>query len=225
MTPVAARRVPLLDLRRQHESIRSEIASAIERVVDSQRFILGEEVESLEREIAAYCGARHGIGCGSGTDALLLALAALDPSPGDEVLTVPFTFFATAGSIVHAGFQPVFVDVEPDTFNLDVAQVARVLDRHPRVRAIMPVHLYGACVDMDPLLQLAGARGIAVVEDAAQAIGSEYKGRRAGALGLAGCFSFFPTKNLGGFGEGGMITTGDDALAHKLRLLRVHGSP
>ena len=194
------------------------------RVVDSGRFILGEEVEAFERELAAYCGARHGIGCASGTDALLLALVALNPQPGDQVLTVPYTFFATAGSILHAGFQPVFADVEADTFNLDVAAAERVLDRHPRIRAILPVHLYGACADMDVILDLARARGIAVIEDAAQAIGAEYRHRRAGSMGLAGCFSFFPTKNLGAFGDGGMITTDDDALAARLRLLRVHGS-
>jgi dTDP-4-amino-4,6-dideoxygalactose transaminase len=197
--------------------------AAISRVVESQKFILGEEVERFEAEAAAYCGVRHAIGCASGSDALLLALKALDIGPGDEVLTVPYTFFATAGAVSLAGARPVFVDVEPGTFNIDVSQVARVLDRHSKIRAILPVHLFGGCADMDALNQLAESRGLPVIEDAAQAIGAEYKGRRAGSLGTIGCFSFYPTKNLGAFGDGGLCTTNDDALAARLRALRVHG--
>ena len=215
--------VPLLDLRAHYATFRREVGQAIERVLDSQSFILGEEVLAFERRAARYCGVRHAIGCASGSDALLLALLALEIGPGDEVVTVPFTFFASAGSIVHAGAKPVFVDIEPKTFNMDVAKLARVLDRHPKARAILPVHLYGACVDMDPILSLARERGLRVIEDAAQAIGAEYKGRRAGSLGELGCFSFFPTKNLGAFGDGGMVTTNDDQLAERLRALRVHG--
>jgi dTDP-4-amino-4,6-dideoxygalactose transaminase len=220
----AAQPVPQLDLRAQYATFRKEAGRAIERVLDSQHFILGEEVWAFEHRAAEYCGVRHAIGCASGSDALLLALLALEIGPGDEVITVPFTFFATAGAIVHAGAKPVFVDIEPGTFNLDVARLAAVLDRHPKARAILPVHLYGGCADMDPIVELARARGVAVIEDAAQAIGSEYKGRRAGGLAELGCFSFFPTKNLGAFGDGGMVTTNDDRLAERLRALRVHGS-
>lgn len=221
---LAVRPVPLLDLRAQYATFRHEVGQAIERVLDSQYFILGGEVQAFEERAAGYCGVKHAIGCASGSDALLLALLALGIGPGDEVITVPFTFFATAGAIVHSGAKPVFVDIEPDTFNLDVAQLEDALQRHPKVRAIIPVHLYGACADMDPILALARARGIAVIEDAAQAIGSEYKGRRAGGIGELGCFSFFPSKNLGAFGDGGMVTTNDDRLAERLRALRVHGS-
>ena len=219
-----ARAVPLLDLRAQYATIKTEIAAAVARVVDSQYFILGGEVKAFEERAAAYCGVRHAIGCASGSDALLLALLALEIGTGDEVITVPFTFFATAGAIVHAGAKPVFVDIEPGTFNMDAAQLERTLDQHPKARAILPVHLYGGCADMDPILDVARARGIAVIEDAAQAIGSEYKGRRAGGLAELGCFSFFPSKNLGAFGDGGMVTTNDGGLAERLRALRVHGS-
>jgi dTDP-4-amino-4,6-dideoxygalactose transaminase len=219
-----ARPVPLLDLRAQYATFRKEVGRAIERVLDSQYFILGEEVRAFEMRAAEYCGVRHAVGCASGSDALLLALLALEIGPGDEVITVPFTFFATAGAIVHAGAKPVFVDIEPDTFNMDAAQLERVLNLHPKARAILPVHLYGGCADMDAIAEAARARGIAVIEDAAQAIGSEYKGRRAGGLGELGCFSFFPSKNLGAFGDGGMVTTNDERLAERLRALRVHGS-
>jgi dTDP-4-amino-4,6-dideoxygalactose transaminase len=219
-----ARPVPLLDLKAQYATFRKEAGLAMERVLDSQYFILGPEVKAFEDRAAEYCGVRHAVGCASGSDALLLALLALEIGPGDEVITVPFTFFATAGAIVHAGARPVFVDIEPGTFNMDVAQLAEVLDRHPKARAILPVHLYGACADMDAIREVARARGIAVIEDAAQAIGSEYKGQRAGGLGEIGCFSFFPSKNLGAFGDGGMVTTNDDRLADRLRALRVHGS-
>jgi dTDP-4-amino-4,6-dideoxygalactose transaminase len=216
--------VPLLDLRAQYVGIKKEVTAAVERVMDSQYFILGGEVKAFEARAAEYCGVRHAIGCASGSDALLLALLALGIGPGDEVITVPFTFFATAGAIVHAGAKPVFVDIAPDTFNMDATQLKRVLAQHPKARAILPVHLYGACADMDAIAALARARSIPVIEDAAQAIGSEYKGRRAGGLGELGCFSFFPSKNLGAFGDGGMVTTNDDRLAERLRALRVHGS-
>jgi len=215
--------VPFLDFAAQVRPLRDEVMSAIARVVDSQKFILGEEVRQVEEQLAEYCGARFAIGCASGSDALLLALKAAEAGPGDEVLTVPFTFFATAGAIVLAGAKPVFVDVEADTFNMDAAQVERALDRHPKIKAILPVHLFGGCADMDLLNEMAAARGLAVIEDAAQSIGSEYKGRRAGSLGTIGCFSFYPTKNLGAFGDGGMCTTNDESLAERLRALRVHG--
>lgn len=192
-------------------------------LIDSQRFVLGEPVEQLERAIAEYCGTAYAVGCASGTDAIFLALLALGIGPGDEVLTVPFTFFATAGAVVRTGARPVFVDIDPVTFNMDPACLERALERHPNAKAILPVHLYGACADMDPILALGAAHGIPVIEDAAQAIGAEYRGRRAGSMGLMGCFSFFPSKNLGGYGDGGILTTNDAALAAKLKALRVHG--
>jgi dTDP-4-amino-4,6-dideoxygalactose transaminase len=216
--------IPLLDLTLQHRALRQELLDEVLPLIDSQRFILGEPVERLEQEIARYCGSRNAVGCASGTDALMLALMALEVGPGDEVLTVPYTFFATAGAIVRVGARPVFVDVEPGTLTIDCAQVKRVVENHPKLRAIIPVHLYGACADCDPLLDLARAHGLFVIEDAAQAIGAEYKGRRAGSLGHIACFSFFPSKNLGGWGDGGMLTTPDTELAEKLRALRVHGS-
>lgn len=203
--------------------IREEILAAIARVVDSQQFILGDEVRRVEEQLAAYCGTRFAVGCASGSDALLLALKAVGIGPGDEVLTVPFTFFATAGAITLAGAKPVFVDVEPDTFNIDVTRVEGVLDRHPKVKAILPVHLFGGCAEMDSLNRIAAARKLAVIEDAAQSIGAEYQGRRAGSLGNIGCFSFYPTKNLGALGDGGLCTTNDESLASRLRALRVHG--
>ena len=220
---VGERSVPLLDLSAQHRQIREEVLAEIVRVVDSQKFILGEDVKKFEGEVAKYCDAKYAIGCASGSDALVLALMALDIRPGDEVLTTPYTFFATAGAISRMGAIPVFADVEEDTFNLDVAQVAQVLADHPKVRAMIPVHLFGGCADMDPLCEMAAERGIAVIEDAAQSIGSEYKGRPAGSIGQMGCFSFFPSKNLGGYGDGGMITTNDAAVAERLTALRVHG--
>ncbi len=193
------------------------------RVLESQYFILGDEVQKLEQAIAHYSNARYGVGCASGSDALTLAMMALGIQPGDEVVTVSFTFFATAGSIHLLGALPVFVDVDEQTFNMDTAQLAEVLKKRSKVRAIMPVHLFGGCADMDPILALAKEHGVAVIEDAAQAIGAEYNGRRAGSLGGVGCFSFFPSKNLGGFGDGGMLTTDDEALAGKLQVLRMHG--
>jgi dTDP-4-amino-4,6-dideoxygalactose transaminase len=219
-----ARAIPLLDLTRQYQPLREPMQAALARVIEAQRFILGPEVERFEQRFAAYCGARHAIGCASGTDALELALMAADIGPGDEVLTVPFTFFATAGAIMSAGARPVFVDVEPDSFNLDVRQLEHAFATHPAIKAILPVHLYGGCADMGPILECALARGIPVIEDAAQAVGAEWRGQRAGSIGTVGCFSFFPTKNLGGFGDGGMLTTNDEDLARKLKALRIHGS-
>jgi dTDP-4-amino-4,6-dideoxygalactose transaminase len=220
----AATEIPLLDLRAQYASIRAEVEQAVRRVLESQQCILGPDVAALEEEIAAYCGTKHAVGCGSGTDALLLALRALDIGPGDEVLTTPFTFFATAGAVANVGARPVFADIDPRTFNLDPAAARDALRRHPRVKAILPVHLFGLCAAMDEFLAMAAERGIAVIEDAAQAIGAEHRGRRAGSMGAIGCFSFFPTKNLGGAGEGGILTTSDGRLAERLRALRVHGS-
>ena len=221
---VTTRKVPLLDLQAQHQQIRDEVLAEVVRVVDSQKFILGEDVQKLEQETAAYCRSSYAVGCASGSDALVLALVALGVGPGDEVLTTPYSFFATAGAISRAGAVPVFVDVEPDTFNIDVAKVEEVLEARPKIRAIIPVHLFGGCADMDPLLAIAAARGVAIVEDAAQSIGSEYKGRRAGSMGQIGCFSFFPSKNLGGYGDGGLVTTNDAGLRDRLIALRTHGS-
>ena len=223
MTPVTTKQIPLLDLQAQHKQVRDEVLAEIVRVVDSQKFILGEDVKKLEWEIAAYCGTKYAIGCASGSDALILALMALEIGPGDEVLTTPYTFFATAGAISRVGATPVFVDVDEATFNIDVQQMEKTLAAHPRVKAMIPVHLFGGCADMDPIMQMADARGIPVIEDAAQSIGSEYKGRRAGTIGQIGTFSFFPSKNLGGYGDGGIITTNDTALAERLGALRVHG--
>jgi dTDP-4-amino-4,6-dideoxygalactose transaminase len=221
---VVARNVPLLDLQAQHQQIRDQVLKEIVRVVDSQKFILGEDVKKLEQEIATYCGCKFAVGCASGSDALVLALMALNVGPGDEVLTTPYSFFATAGAISRVGAVPVFVDVEEATFNIDVARMADTLAARPKIRAILPVHLFGGCADMDAIIALADARGIPVVEDAAQSIGSEYKGRRAGSIGQIGCFSFFPSKNLGGYGDGGIMTTNDAALAKVLTALRAHGS-
>lgn len=216
--------IPLLDLRAQFAPIRAEILAAATAVMDTQMFILGDEVRQLEQEIAAYSGARFAIGCASGSDALYLALLAMGVKPGDAVLTTPYTFFATAGSIVQAGARPVFVDVVPETFNMDVSRVEKALDADPNIRAIVPIHLFGACADMDPLMEIGRRRGIPVIEDAAQSIGAEYQGWRAGSLGDVACFSFFPSKNLGAFGDGGMLTTNDPELAERLAALRVHGS-
>ncbi len=223
MHTVTERRIPLLDLRSQHAAIRDEVIAALLRVVDSQHFILGEEVNALEQEIAAYCGARFAIGCASGSDALSLALMALDTQPGEEVLTVPFTFFSTAGEISLLGAKPVFVDIEPATLNMDMNRVEDALRAHPRIRAVIPVHLFGGCADLDPLRKIVEPRGIPVIEDAAQSIGAEYKNVRAASIGIIGCFSFYPTKNLGGYGDGGMLTTSDAALADRLKSLRNHG--
>jgi len=221
---VIQKKVPLLDLQAQHSQIRDEVLAQIVRVVDAQKFILGEDVKQLEEEIAAYCGCSHAVGCASGSDALVLALMALGVGPGDEVLTTPYSFFATAGAVSRVGAVPVFLDVEAATFNIDADRIAEVLASRPRIRAIIPVHLFGGCADMDPIMSVAAEHGVAVIEDAAQSIGSEYKGRRAGSIGQIGCFSFFPSKNLGGYGDGGIVTTNDPALADRLAALRVHGS-
>jgi dTDP-4-amino-4,6-dideoxygalactose transaminase len=214
--------VPLLDLKQQHLNLRDELRAALERVLDSQQFILGEDVRLLETELAQYTHARYAVGCGSGSDALLLALLALDVGEGAEVVTTPFTFFATAGAVVRTGALPVFVDIEPRTYNIDPARIDEVVTE--RTRAVMPVHLYGQMAEMDEILRVAAARGVRVIEDAAQAIGAEdTEGRSAGALGDAGCFSFYPTKNLGAAGEAGLVTTNDTGLAERLRRLRVHG--
>lgn len=214
-------KVPLLDLKAQFAPIRGEVLAAIERVADSQLFILGTEVEALEREVAEMLGVAHAVGVSSGTDALLAALMALDVGPGDEVVTTTYSFFATAGSIVRLGARPVLVDIDPVTFNLDPEQTLAACT--PRTKALLPVHLYGQAADLDPIVEGARDRGIAVVEDAAQAIGTRYKGREVGGIGTLGCFSFFPSKNLGAFGDGGLVTTNDAALAEKVRLLRGHG--
>jgi dTDP-4-amino-4,6-dideoxygalactose transaminase len=223
LTSVIQKSVPLLDLRAQHKKVRDEVLAEMIRVVDSQKFILGEDVQKLESEIAAYCSAKYAVGCASGSDALVLALMALGIGPGDEVLTSPYTFFATAGAISRVGATPVFVDVEENTFNIDAARIAGLLASRPRIRAIIPVHLFGGCADLDPICAAAAKHGIPVIEDAAQSIGSEYKGRRAGSIGQIGCFSFFPSKNLGCYGDGGMLTCNDPQLAERLRALRVHG--
>ena len=223
MTTAIEKQIPLLDLKAQHKQIRQEILAEVARVIDSQKFILGEDVQKFEAAIASYCGTSHAVGCASGSDALFLALLALDICPGDEVLTTPYTFFATGGAISRMGAVPVFVDVEEHTFNLDPNLMADVLASHHRIRAVIPVHLFGGCADMDPICAMAQERGIAVIEDAAQSIGSEYNHRRAGSVGRMGCFSFFPSKNLGGYGDGGMITTGEAALAERMAALRVHG--
>src|SRR5258706_10595142 len=215
-------RVPLLDLREQYATIREEIREAIDRVCESQSSILGPEVAALEEEIAAYCGAQFAIGVSSGTDALLVALMTLDIGPGDEVITTPYSFFSTAGVIARVGARPVFVDIDPETFNIDTRAVSNKLTN--RTKAVMPVHLFGRCVELDPLLEAANLHGLAIIEDAAQAIGAQdTQGRQAGTIGTIGCFSFFPSKNLGAFGDGGMVVTNDEVLAEKLRILRVHG--
>ncbi len=212
-------KVPLLDLKAQYASIRDEVRQAIDRVCESQQFILGPEVEALESEVARFVGSKHAVGVSSGTDALLVSLMALGVGPGDEVVTSPYSFFATAGAIARLGARPVFVDVDPASFNLVADRVKAALT--PRTKAILPVHLFGRVAEMDPLL----AAGVPVVEDAAQALGAaDGKGRQAGTMGKCGCFSFFPTKNLGGFGDGGMVVTDDADFAERLRILRVHGS-
>ncbi len=215
-------RVPQFDLTNQVERIQAEIHVAIENVMAHRQFILGPEIEALEKELSDYCGARHAVGVSSGTDALLLALMALNISPGDEIITTPFTFFATAGVIVRLGARPVFVDIEPESFNLDVAKVEEVITE--KTKAIIPVHLFGRCVSMEPLLKIAKENDIYIVEDAAQAIGARTDQGIAGAIGDAGCYSFFPTKNLGAFGDAGMVVTQDEKLFNRLKKLRVHGS-
>jgi dTDP-4-amino-4,6-dideoxygalactose transaminase len=214
-------KVPLLDLQAQYRPIRDEILAAMTRVADSQRFIMGPEIDALEQELAALLGIRHAITVSSGTDALLLALMALDIKAGDEVITPTYSFFATAGCVSRLGARPVLVDIDPVTFNIDVAQAIAAIT--PRTKAIMPVHLFGQSADLDSILDAAGRAGIAVVEDAAQAIGATYHARPVGGIGAFGCFSFFPSKNLGAFGDAGLVTTNDDTLADRARLLRTHG--
>ena len=215
-------KVPLLDLKRQYAAIKSEVDPVLQSVIDSQMFILGAEVENLEAAVADYCHTTHAVGCASGSDALLLALMAAGVGEGDEVITSTYTFFATAGAIARLGAKPVFVDILPDTYNMDPDQIeAKVTGA---TKAIVPVHIYGQCADMDPILDIATKHGLRVIEDTAQAIGAGYKGRCAGAMGDVGCISFFPSKNLGAWGDGGMVVTNDDELEDKIRLLRVHGS-
>lgn len=214
--------VPLLDLQAQYQTIRSEVRAAVDRVLESQHFILGPEVEALESELAAYCQCKYAVGVSSGTDAILIALMALGIGPGDEVIMPPYTFFATAGCVARVGAKPVFVDIDPQTYNLDVGRLEQAVT--PRSRAIIPVHLFGQIAEMDELMAIANRHELYVIEDAAQAIGSEYKRQRAGAIGLMGCFSFYPSKNLGGIGDGGLVTTNDADLAARLRLLRGHGA-
>ncbi|HEY3255505.1 MAG TPA: DegT/DnrJ/EryC1/StrS family aminotransferase, partial [Polyangiaceae bacterium] len=210
--------VPFFDSTAQTSELMDEIRPAMDRVIHSQRFILGEEVAAFEREIAAYVGVKHAIGVSSGTDALAIALSALGIGEGDEVITTPYTFFATTGAILRVGATPVFVDIEASSFNLDAERVRAALT--PRTRAILPVHLFGQVADMRALREIASEHGLALIEDAAQALGATLHGVRAGALGELGCFSFFPTKNLGAFGDGGLVTTNDDRLAELSRSLR-----
>jgi dTDP-4-amino-4,6-dideoxygalactose transaminase len=214
-------KVPLLDLQAQYVSLQQSVRVAIAHVFDTQQFVLGPEVSALENELAAYCGTTEAVGCASGSDSLLLAMMALDLGPGDEVITTPFSFFATASSITRLGGRPVFVDIDPLTYNINVSQIEAAITQ--QTRAIMPVHLYGQCADMDAIVALAQSKSVPVIEDAAQAIGAEDRGRRAGSMGLAGCFSFYPTKNLGGVGDGGLLTTSNADFASRLRRLRVHG--
>ncbi len=214
--------VPLLDLKGQYASIKEEIDAAVLDVLASQHFILGPKVEECERAVAQYCDCPHGVGVSSGTDALLIALMAEGIGPGDEVVTSPYTFFATAGCIARLGATPVFVDIDPASYNINPALIEERIT--PRTRAIVPVHLFGQCAEMDPILDIARRHHLVVIEDAAQAIGAEYRGRRAGSMGHYGCLSFFPSKNLGSAGDGGMVVTHDFDRAERLRILRAHGS-
>jgi dTDP-4-amino-4,6-dideoxygalactose transaminase len=214
-------KVPLLDLQAQYETIRDEVRTAVDHVFDSQQFVLGAEVGSLEEEIARYSQTKFAIGCASGSDAVLLALMSCGVGAGDEVITTPFSFFATAGAVARLGARPVFADIDERTFNLNPALVEAALTE--RTKAIMPVHLYGQCAEMNPLIELSQSRGIPIIEDAAQAIGAEDRSRRAGSMGTIGCFSFYPSKNLGGAGDGGMLVTNDLDHGRRLHMLRVHG--
>ncbi|MEA3459945.1 MAG: DegT/DnrJ/EryC1/StrS family aminotransferase [Chloroflexota bacterium] len=222
--------IPILDLKAQYAAIEQEIDAAIKEVLLSGQFVLGPAVRELEQKVAAYCGCKYGVGVASGTDALRLTLTALGVGPGDEVITTPFTFIATANTISHCGARPVFVDIDPRTYNIDPGAIKAAITR--RTKAIVPVHLYGQPADMDPIMELAEAHGLYVIEDAAQAIGARYpstrsghsKGQQVGSIGHAGCFSFYPTKNLGAYGDGGMVVTNDVALAEKIDVLRRQGS-
>lgn len=223
MTPsqIQIKKVPLLDLQTQFDTIRDEIRAAVSRVFDSQQFILGAEVLALEEEIARYSQTKFAIGCASGSDALLLALMSCGIGAGDEVITTPFSFFATASAITRLGARPVFVDIDARSYNIDPSLVAGAITE--RTKAIVPVHLYGQCAEMNPLIELSQSRGIPIIEDAAQAIGAEDQRRRAGSMGTIGCFSFYPSKNLGGAGDGGMLVTNDLEHTRRLHMLRVHG--
>lgn len=215
-------KVPLLDLQAQYETLRDELREAILRVMDSQQFILGPDVNALEQEIESYTGARHAIACASGSDALLLALMALDIKAGDEVITTPYSFFATAAAIARVGARPIFVDINPATYNIAAERIEAAITK--RTRAILPVHLYGQCAEMSAIMEVSERYAIPVIEDAAQAIGALDEGQQAGTMGAIGCFSFYPSKNLGAAGDAGMMTTNDDEIARRLRTLRVHGS-
>ena len=222
-------KVPLLDLKSQYKAIKEEILKVTEEIFESQYFILGPRVEALEKEISRYCFSKHAIGVSSGTDALLISLMASDIGPQDIVITTPYTFFATAGSISRMGARPIFVDIDPDTYNISPERLESTIaamnsKELAKLKAVIPVHLYGQCSDMDPILKIAKEYDLLVIEDAAQAIGAEYRERRAGSMGDFGCFSFFPSKKLGAFGDGGVVTTGSDHFYDKLRILRVHGS-
>lgn len=214
-------KIPAVNLKAQFEPLRAELLAAIERIIDSQQFVLGAEVKALEEELAQYSMTRQAIGCASGSDALLLALMALDVKAGDEIITTPFTFFATGAAVVRLGARPVFVDIDAPSYNIDAKRIEAAISS--RTRAIIAVHMYGQCADMDPLIEIAARHQLPLIEDGAQAIGAEDRGRRAGSMGRMGCFSFYPTKNLGGAGDAGMLTTNDDELAARLRALRVHG--
>jgi len=222
ISPASTTPVPLCDIQAQYRALKEQIDAAVLRVLASGQAILGPEVAAFEQETAAFCGAQFGVGCGSGTDALVLALRALDVGPGDEVIVPPFTFFATASAVARIGAKPVFVDIDPVTFNIDPNQIEAKIT--PKTRVILPVHLFGQCCDMDAIWEIAEEHQLYVVEDAAQSFGSEYRGQRCGALGVAACLSFYPTKNLGALGDAGLVTTNDPAIDKKLRALRVHGS-
>lgn len=213
--------VPLFDLKSQFAPIQDEVRAVVDRVFDSQAFVLGEDVSVLEREVAAYSQTKHAIGCASGSDALILALMSLGVGSDDEIITSPFTFFATGSAITRFGARPVFVDIDRDTYNIDPKLAAKAVSE--KTKAIVPVHIYGQCADMDAVLDLGKSCKLPVIEDAAQAIGALDRGRRAGSMGAIGCFSFYPSKNLGGAGDGGMVVTNDEDLAARLRILRVHG--
>ena len=213
--------IPILDLKQQYAALQDEIHAAIQRVLDSTQFVLGPAVKELEERVAAYCECRYGVGVASGTDALRLSLAALEVGPGDEVITTPFTFIATGNTVSHCGAKPVFVDIDPGTYNLDPAAIESAIT--PRTKAIVPVHLYGQPAEMDAVMSVAERHGLLVIEDCAQAIGARYKGKRLGSIGQVGCLSFFPSKNLGAYGDAGMVVTNDGALAEKIDVLRRQG--
>jgi dTDP-4-amino-4,6-dideoxygalactose transaminase len=219
---VLTMKIQMLDLSEQYQSMRDEIIQKLDEVMSSSRFILGDNVKQLESDIAKYSNVKHGIGVGNGSDAIHIALQAVGVGKGDEVITTPFTFFATAGSIARTGAKPVFVDIDPVTFNIDPEKIETAIT--PRTKAIVPVHLYGQMADMDPIVAIAQKYNLAIIEDAAQAIGAKYKGKTVGEMGTAATYSFFPTKNLGAYGDGGMIVTNDDDVAEKCRVIRVHGS-